>query len=130
MGSRAPGVRASPERLRYVIDLTHEALCDLGFERPRIGVCALNPHAGEGGMFGREDIDVIAPVVQGYRAEGMDITGPFPGDTVYVKALAGQFDALVATYPRPGLHRGQDARLRHGPAQRPGERARGGEIPA
>jgi 4-phospho-D-threonate 3-dehydrogenase / 4-phospho-D-erythronate 3-dehydrogenase len=96
-----PG-RVTPERLRYVIDLTHEALCDLGFERPRIGVCALNPHAGEGGMFGREDIDVIAPVVESYRAEGMDITGPVPGDTVYVKALAGQFDAVVAMYHDQG----------------------------
>ena len=94
--------RVTPERLRYVIDLTHEALCDLGFERPRIGVCALNPHAGEGGMFGREDVDVIAPVVEGYRAEGMDITGPIPGDTVYVKALAGQFDAVVAMYHDQG----------------------------
>jgi 4-phospho-D-threonate 3-dehydrogenase / 4-phospho-D-erythronate 3-dehydrogenase len=94
--------RVTPERLRYVIDLTHEALCDLGFERPRIGVCALNPHAGEGGMFGREDIDVIAPVVEEYRAEGMDITGPLPGDTVYVKALAGQFDAVVAMYHDQG----------------------------
>jgi len=94
--------RVTPERLRYVIDLTHEALCDLGFERPRIGVCALNPHAGEGGMFGREDVDVIAPVVENYRAEGMDITGPVPGDTVFVKALAGQFDAVVAMYHDQG----------------------------
>jgi 4-hydroxythreonine-4-phosphate dehydrogenase len=94
--------QVTPERLRYVIDLTHEALCDLGFERPRIGVCALNPHAGEGGMFGREDADVIAPVVESYRAEGMDITGPVPGDTVYVKALAGQFDAVVAMYHDQG----------------------------
>jgi 4-hydroxythreonine-4-phosphate dehydrogenase len=96
-----PG-RVTPERLRYVIDLTHEALCDLGFERPRIGVCALNPHAGEGGMFGREDVDVIAPVVESYRAEGMDITGPVPGDTVYVKALAGRFDAVIAMYHDQG----------------------------
>ena len=94
--------RVTPERLRYVIDLTYEALCDLGCERPRIGVCALNPHAGEGGMFGREDIDVIAPVVESYRAEGMDVTGPVPGDTVYVKALAGQFDAVVAMYHDQG----------------------------
>jgi 4-hydroxythreonine-4-phosphate dehydrogenase len=94
--------RVTPERLRYVIDHTHEALCDLGFERPRIGVCALNPHAGEGGMFGREDIDVIAPVIESYRAEGMDITGPVPADTVYVKALAGQFDAVVAMYHDQG----------------------------
>jgi 4-hydroxythreonine-4-phosphate dehydrogenase len=94
--------RVTPERLRYVIDLTRQALLDLGFERPRIGVCALNPHAGEGGMFGREDIDVIAPVVESYRASGFDVTGPVPGDTVYVKALAGQFDAVVAMYHDQG----------------------------
>jgi 4-hydroxythreonine-4-phosphate dehydrogenase len=94
--------RVTPERLRFVIDLTHEALCDLGFERPRIGVCALNPHAGEGGMFGREDIDVIAPVIESYRADGMDIAGPVPADTIYVKALAGQFDAVVAMYHDQG----------------------------
>jgi 4-hydroxythreonine-4-phosphate dehydrogenase len=96
-----PG-RVTPERLRYVIDLTHEALLDLGFERPRVGVCALNPHAGEGGMFGREDIDVIAPVVEGYRAQGMAVTGPVPADTVYVKALAGRFDGVVAMYHDQG----------------------------
>ena len=96
-----PG-RVTPERLRYVIDLTHQALCDLGFERPRIGVCALNPHAGEGGMFGREDIDVIAPVIESYQARGIDVAGPVPGDTVYVKALAGQFDAVVAMYHDQG----------------------------
>ena len=94
--------RVTPERLRYVIDLTNQALLDLGFERPRIGVCALNPHAGEGGMFGREDADVIAPVVERFRADGMDIAGPVPGDTIYVKALAGQFDAVVAMYHDQG----------------------------
>jgi 4-hydroxythreonine-4-phosphate dehydrogenase len=94
--------RVTPERLRYVIDLTNQALLDLGFARPRIGVCALNPHAGEGGMFGREDVDVIAPVVESCRAEGMDIAGPVPGDTIYVKALAGHFDAVVAMYHDQG----------------------------
>jgi 4-hydroxythreonine-4-phosphate dehydrogenase len=94
--------RVTPERLRYVIDLTHRALLDLGFGGPRVGVCALNPHAGEGGMFGREDIDVIAPVVESYRAAGMDVTGPVPADTIYVKALAGQFDAVVAMYHDQG----------------------------
>jgi len=94
--------RVTPERLRYVIDLTHQALVDLGFARPRIGVCALNPHAGEGGMFGREEIDVIAPVIESFRARGLAITGPVPADTIYVKALAGQFDAIVAMYHDQG----------------------------
>ena len=94
--------RVTPERLRYVIGLTRQALLDLGIARPRIGVCALNPHAGEGGMFGREDVDVIAPTVQALRAGGLEVEGPVPGDTVYVKALAGQFDAVVAMYHDQG----------------------------
>ena len=94
--------RLTPERLRYVIEVTRQALIDLGFERPRIGVCALNPHAGEGGMFGREDQDVIAPAVEEFRAQGLEIEGPVPGDTVYVKALAGRYDAVIAMYHDQG----------------------------
>jgi 4-hydroxythreonine-4-phosphate dehydrogenase len=94
--------RVTPERLRHVFALTHEALLDLGIAKPRIGVCALNPHAGEGGLFGREDQDIIAPVIEEFRAKGIAIEGPIPGDTVYVKALAGQFDAVVAMYHDQG----------------------------
>jgi len=92
----------TPERLRRVIDLTHAALRDLGLERPRIAVAALNPHAGEGGLFGRQDIDVTAPVVADYRKAGLDVTGPVPGDTVFVKLRARQFDAVVAMYHDQG----------------------------
>jgi 4-hydroxythreonine-4-phosphate dehydrogenase len=94
--------RVTPERLRHVFTLTHEALLDLGIAKPRIGVCALNPHAGEGGLFGREDQDIILPVIEEFRARGIAIDGPVPGDTVYVKALAGQFDAVVAMYHDQG----------------------------
>ena len=94
--------RVTPERLRRVFALTHEALLDLGIEKPRIGVCALNPHAGEGGLFGREDQDVVAPVIEEFRAKGIAIEGPVPGDTIFVKALAGQFDAVVAMYHDQG----------------------------
>jgi 4-hydroxythreonine-4-phosphate dehydrogenase len=94
--------RVTPERLRHVFTLTHEALLDLGIPKPRIGVCALNPHAGEGGLFGREDQDIILPVIEEFRARGIAIDGPVPGDTVYVKALAGQFDAVVAMYHDQG----------------------------
>jgi 4-hydroxythreonine-4-phosphate dehydrogenase len=94
--------RVTPERLRRVFDLTHEALLDLGIEKPRIGVCALNPHAGEGGLFGREDQDIVAPVIEEFKAKGIAIEGPVPGDTIYVKALAGQFDAVVAMYHDQG----------------------------
>jgi 4-hydroxythreonine-4-phosphate dehydrogenase len=94
--------RLTPERLSYVIEVAHQALLDLGFEKPRIGVCALNPHAGEGGMFGREDQEVIRPVVDDFRARGIEIEGPVPGDTVYVKALAGRYDAVIAMYHDQG----------------------------
>ncbi len=92
----------TPERLRRVIDLTHAALRDLGLERPRIAVAALNPHAGEGGLFGRQDIEVTAPVVAACQAAGWDVTGPVPGDTVFVKLRARQFDAVVAMYHDQG----------------------------
>jgi 4-hydroxythreonine-4-phosphate dehydrogenase len=94
--------RLTPARLSYVIEVAHQALLDLGFDNPRIGVCALNPHAGEGGMFGREDQDVIRPVVEDFRARGVEIEGPVPGDTVYVKALAGRYDAVIAMYHDQG----------------------------
>ena len=94
--------RITPERLRRVFELTHQAMLDLGIERPRIGVCALNPHAGEGGLFGREDVDVIQPVIEEFRARGLAFEGPVPGDTVFVKALGGQFDAVVAMFHDQG----------------------------
>ncbi len=90
------------ERLRYVIDVTYEALLGLGLPRPRIAVAALNPHAGEGGMFGRQDLDVSAPVIAQCVAENRDVVGPVPGDTVFVKLRAGQFDAVVAMYHDQG----------------------------
>jgi 4-hydroxythreonine-4-phosphate dehydrogenase len=94
--------RITPERLRLVFELTHQAMLDLGVEQPRIGICALNPHAGEGGLFGREDVDVITPVIEEFRAKGLRFEGPVPGDTVFVKALGGQFDAVVAMYHDQG----------------------------
>jgi len=92
----------TPERLRRTVDLTHQALRDLGIARPRIAIAALNPHAGEGGLFGREDIDITAPVIAQYVAAGFDVTGPVPGDTVFVKLRAQQFDAVVAMYHDQG----------------------------
>ncbi len=94
--------RLTPERLRRVIDLTHAAVRDLGATRARIAVAALNPHAGEGGLFGRQDIDVSAPTIAAAVADGMDVVGPVPGDTVFVKLRAGQYDAVVAMYHDQG----------------------------
>lgn len=92
----------TPERLRRTIDITHQAMLDLGIDHPRIAIAALNPHAGEGGLFGRQDIEVSTPVIEQCRAAGMDITGPVPGDTVFVKLRARQFDAVVAMYHDQG----------------------------
>lgn len=94
--------RLTPERLRRVIDLTEGALRRLGKPRPRIAVAALNPHAGEGGLFGRQDIDISAPTIARAVADGLDVVGPVPGDTVFVKLRAGQYDAVVAMYHDQG----------------------------
>jgi 4-hydroxythreonine-4-phosphate dehydrogenase len=94
--------RATADRLRRVIELTHEALLRFGESRARIAVAALNPHAGEGGLFGRHDIDVAAPVIAEAVAAGRDVVGPVPGDTVFVKLRAGQYDAVIANYHDQG----------------------------
>lgn len=94
--------KATPQRMSRVIDLTHQTLLELGIENPRIAVAALNPHAGEGGIFGRHDIDITAPLVESYRARGMMIEGPVPGDTVFVKLRGGHYDAVVAMYHDQG----------------------------
>jgi 4-hydroxythreonine-4-phosphate dehydrogenase len=92
----------TPERLRSTIDTTYRAMRDLGIEHPRIAVAALNPHAGEGGLFGRQDIEITAPVVEQCRAAGLDVSGPVPGDTVFVKLRARQYDVVVAMYHDQG----------------------------
>ncbi|HEX3350694.1 MAG TPA: 4-hydroxythreonine-4-phosphate dehydrogenase PdxA [Acetobacteraceae bacterium] len=94
--------RATPDRLRRVIELTRDALIRLGVVRARIAVAALNPHAGEGGLFGRHDIDVATPVIAEAVAAGRDVVGPVPGDTVFVKLRAGQYDAVIANYHDQG----------------------------
>lgn len=75
-----------------------EALLSFGLKSPRIAVAALNPHAGDGGLVGREEIDEIAPAIEEARSEGIDASGPVPGDTVYVRALKGEFDGVVSMY--------------------------------
>ncbi|HTO59878.1 MAG TPA: 4-hydroxythreonine-4-phosphate dehydrogenase PdxA [Bradyrhizobium sp.] len=94
--------RLTPERLRHVIDLTDKALRGLGLDRPKIAVAALNPHAGEGGLFGRQDIDVSEPTIAKAVADGLNVVGPVPGDTVFVKLRAGQYDAVIAMYHDQG----------------------------
>ena len=74
-----------------------------GIERPRVAVAGLNPHAGEGGHFGREEIEVLGPAVQQALAEGLDVAGPLAGDTVFLAAREGEFDVVVAQYHDQGL---------------------------
>ena len=94
--------RVTPERLHRVFDVTLDALMALGIGHPRIGVAALNPHSGEGGILGTEDDEVIAPVIAEYKARGFDISGPWPGDTVFIKLRAEQFDAVIAMFHDQG----------------------------
>jgi 4-hydroxythreonine-4-phosphate dehydrogenase len=88
--------------------ITHTSLSAVLGRRPRIGVAGLNPHAGEGGLFGREEVEVIAPAVRAAQAEGIDAMGPFAPDTVFMRARstsarAGEFDVVVAMYHDQGL---------------------------
>jgi 4-hydroxythreonine-4-phosphate dehydrogenase len=86
-----------------IVRLVGRELPRLGAARSRLALCALNPHAGEGGRFGREEQDVLAPAVATLRAEGLDVAGPLPADTLFVRAARGEFDAVVAAYHDQGL---------------------------
>ena len=86
------------------IDLAHRALIDwFGIEKPRIAVCGLNPHASENGQFGDEEKRIIEPAILMARQHGIDATGPFPADTVFIKAVQGHYDIVVAMYHDQGL---------------------------
>jgi 4-hydroxythreonine-4-phosphate dehydrogenase len=91
------------ERVLQTIRITHEGLAKLLGRAPRIAVAGLNPHAGEGGLFGREDLDQIAPAVAAARAQGLVVSGPHAPDTVFMRARAGDFDVVVAMYHDQGL---------------------------
>ena len=83
--------------------LAHRAGLALGIAAPRIAVAGLNPHAGEGGRFGDEEVRIIRPAIEAARAEGIDASGPWPGDTVFMQARQGRFDVVVAQYHDQGL---------------------------
>ena len=90
------------ERIGRALALTHANLRAAGFDPARIAVAGLNPHAGDGGNFGREEIEVIGPAVEAARAEGFAVEGPFPSDTVFLRARNGDFDAVLTMYHDQG----------------------------
>lgn len=94
----------TPARLEGTLRILHAALrADFGIADPLVAVLGLNPHAGEGGHLGREEIDVIVPVLDGLRGEGMRLEGPLPADTAFLPAKLARFDAVLAMYHDQGL---------------------------
>ncbi|MEO8372027.1 MAG: 4-hydroxythreonine-4-phosphate dehydrogenase PdxA, partial [Candidatus Solibacter sp.] len=89
-------------RVLRTIELGNDAMKLLGFAEPRIAVCGLNPHAGEHGLFGGEDSRVIAPAVEAARNAGIQVTGPIAPDTVFLQAVRGAYDLVVAMYHDQG----------------------------
>lgn len=94
--------RVKAERILQVVQLAHDGVRRLGIERPHIAVAGLNPHAGEGGLFGKEEIDVIAPAVAEANRRGFHVSGPYAGDTVFFRTLQGEFDCAIAMYHDQG----------------------------
>jgi 4-hydroxythreonine-4-phosphate dehydrogenase len=94
--------RVQKERIMTVIKLADQALKDLGIAHPRIAVAGLNPHAGEDGMFGNEEIDTIAPAIEDAKKTGIDVSGPIAPDTIFMRAKNGEYDVVVAMYHDQG----------------------------
>ena len=94
--------RCRTPRVLEVIEAAARHFRLLGTERPRVAVAGLNPHSGEGGIFGREDQEQIRPAVEAARACGIDASGPWPGDSVFLRATRGEFDVVVAQYHDQG----------------------------
>jgi len=95
--------KLTAEKVMLAMELAAQACRDLGLSRARIAVAGLNPHAGEGGEFGDEEIKTIAPTILAARKKGLEVIGPLSGDTVFHYALKGHFDAVVAMYHDQGL---------------------------
>jgi 4-hydroxythreonine-4-phosphate dehydrogenase len=102
VGIRQMLEKVTTERVLTTIRLAHRALRDMGIEAPSVGVAGLNPHAGEGGLFGDEEARVISPAIERARSEGIDATGPWPADTLFGRAVAGDFDVAIAMYHDQG----------------------------
>jgi len=92
----------TPERISAAVDLAQDTLRASGHDKPRIGVAALNPHSGENGLFGDEEIRIIRPTIEKLRARGIDCTGPISSDVIFLKALRGEYDGVVMMYHDQG----------------------------
>ncbi|HEX2456949.1 MAG TPA: 4-hydroxythreonine-4-phosphate dehydrogenase PdxA [Vicinamibacterales bacterium] len=90
-------------RLEETIDLTARELPRFGVPSPRLALAGLNPHAGEHGLFGEEEARILRPAVAACREKGIDVSGPFPADTLFNRAMRGEFDAVIACYHDQGL---------------------------
>jgi 4-hydroxythreonine-4-phosphate dehydrogenase len=94
--------RVKKDRVYKVISLAHTALLGLGIKKPRIGVAGLNPHSGENGLFGTEEINEVIPAIEQAKEKGMDVTGPIPPDTAFLHCKNGKYDIIVAMYHDQG----------------------------
>lgn len=102
VGVREALERISVERVLTTVRITRDALRRAGIERPTIGVAGINPHAGEHGLFGHEEQTVIEPAVAAAKEEGVNVSGPWPPDTLFARAASGEFDAVVAMFHDQG----------------------------
>jgi 4-hydroxythreonine-4-phosphate dehydrogenase len=95
--------KLTTQTLIDTIGLTASWMPLVGVARPRLGVAGLNPHAGEGGLLGREEAEILQPAIAAAQLRGIDVTGPWPADTVFVRATRREFDAVIACYHDQGL---------------------------
>ncbi len=93
----------STESITETIELGYQELQSLKIFKPKIAVCGLNPHAGENGLFGHDEIDKIIPAIEQAQQKGIDVTGPYPSDTIFLKAISGSYDLVIALYHDQGL---------------------------
>jgi 4-hydroxythreonine-4-phosphate dehydrogenase len=94
--------RVKPERILAVVKLAHEGVRQIGVEQPHIAIAGLNPHAGEGGLFGDEEKTFITPAIEEANRQGFRVSGPYAGDTVFFRTLQGEFDCAIAMYHDQG----------------------------
>jgi 4-hydroxythreonine-4-phosphate dehydrogenase len=92
----------TPQRIDEALTLANATMQGAGFAKPRIAVAALNPHGGENGLFGREEIEIIKPAVEKAAARGIDCKGPYPSDTVFIKGFGDEFDGVLSMYHDQG----------------------------